>query len=124
MSTDSPRSVWIFARPLSLAGLFPPLGLVSHGKYHLCHWGVLVTERSIAELKTSFLGIEKSEKEEVVLVLGVMWELNRIEGNRTTVNCTRPFTISSVKEQWSLFSAEFLGETQMNDNEIWATGTA
>ena len=49
---ESIRFVWLFARPLSLTTYFPPLGWVSEGKFHLCHWGVMITKLSDVDIMT------------------------------------------------------------------------
>ena len=44
-----PDSVWLFTRPLSLAMGFPPLAVMSDGKDHLRHWGILVNNLSVVD---------------------------------------------------------------------------
>lgn len=118
------RSVWLFARPLSLANLFSPLGLTSAGKYHLCHWGVLVTPLSARELRSILIKLNKLAEEcpQFDGSMGTMWELNRVEGTVNTVNKTTSFSPSLVRKEWKLLSACSAGETTMTDEEIQVQG--
>lgn len=119
-----PQFVWLFARPLSLANLFSPFELTSQGRYHLCHWGVLVSHRSVTEAKELLIRSGSEKNPDVVdSVLGIMWELNRMENDTNTVNTIRPFTVATVKDQWTIFSAEYLGETVMDYAQIQTEGT-
>jgi hypothetical protein len=86
------RLVWLLAKPLSAARNLPLLGLMSHGKLHFCHWGILIATLGASVVETLLSGIEHGLSEMNDLELGVMWELNRTENDRNTVNVTRPFT--------------------------------
>ena len=94
----------------------------SHGKFPLCHWGVLVTELSIVDMKVLILcngqrwsGLEDTE-------LGVMWELNRTVENLNTVHVYRPFKKSTIRECWNTFSARYMGATEMANERIQLEG--
>lgn len=54
--------------------------------------------------------------------LGVMYELRREDGNWNTVNVTRPFRVSAVREQWGNASATYIGATDMFHDEIEEEG--
>ena len=54
--------------------------------------------------------------------LGTLWELNRIDRNINIVNVTRPFKVSKLKAEWRTFSAQYLGETYLNSDEIQGKG--
>jgi hypothetical protein len=116
------RSVWVFARPLSFARLFSLFEYASYGKFPLSHWGVLVTRRQMNDLKTVLVNGGTTRLQERAATdgdeLGIMWELNRIEGDVNTVNVTRPFTLALLKSDWTRFSAMYLGSTDKYDIEI------
>jgi hypothetical protein len=120
------RSVWIFARPLSVAKLFSLFEYVSYGKFPLSHWGVLVTQRRVDDLKAVLVNGDTQRFGERSTAdsdeLGIVWELNRIEGDVNTVNVTRPFTFATLKFNWTRFSAMYLGSTEKDDIEIQSHG--
>jgi hypothetical protein len=115
------RFVWLFTRPLSAADVVPLLESVSNGKSHLCHWGVLVTDITKPDLNALLLrnkqvtGIEKTE-------LGIMYELFRLETTQNVVNITRPFTVSTLRALWHVYSAMYIGATEMPHNAIEREG--
>ena len=110
------RSVWLFARPLSWADFIIALQWVSDGKYPLCHWGVLVTHLDITD---EFMRRTPSPTE--ALDLGIMYELRRNDINQNTVNIIRPFSTASA--EWRLFSAKYIGTTEMAHEQIEVEGT-
>lgn len=54
--------------------------------------------------------------------LGTMWELFRTQNNTNDVNVSRPFRLSMVREQWTAYSAECVGTTSLNDDDIQRAG--
>ena len=123
ISQTGTGSVWIFARPLSFARKFVPFQFTSNGKYHLCHWGVLVSSLPVEEMKNILVeGGKTSTLQSFDYELGQMWELNRIERNTNTVNVTRPFKVSHIQADWRPFSAEYLGETPLGRAQIQHIG--
>ena len=120
-SNENARFVWIFARPLQFATIFGSQ-FVSHGKYPFCHWGILVTSLDFIAAQKFLTEIETREAECEDTILGDMWELFRGEDNTNTIDVTRAFKLSNVKEEWSVFSAEPLGTTMMTDEEIQNEG--
>lgn len=119
------RSVWIFARPLSGSGVFPASSMVaaSHGHFPLCHWGVLVTELSIVDVK-ALISRDGGSSVTDDLKLGVMWELLRRPDNKTTVNKSNPFKVATIKQLWSTLSAQYIGRTLMIDEEVQSEGNS
>ena len=119
------RFVWVIARPLSATRLVAPLEFTSNGKFHLCHWGVLVSDLSIEVLTTLLVESGKTPTtDDNDAVLGELWELTRVEGNIDTVNVTRPFRVSILKAKWMTFSAQRLGTTFMTSDEIRLKGVS
>lgn len=53
---DVLRFVWVFARPLSWAFVFG-LQCISHGKYPLCHWGLVVADHEFAAMNKMIRGL-------------------------------------------------------------------
>ena len=116
-----PRHVWIFARPLSATAIFPTFGFTSHGKFHLCHWGVLVSEFDLKALQ-EIMSRPSGDPEIDEMPLGVMWELFRTEQNTNSINVTRPLRLATIREQWSTDSAERVGITALDDEGIQKAG--
>jgi hypothetical protein len=116
------RSVWIFARPLRFATILGSQ-FVSHGKYPFCHWGVLITELDFDTVKQLLTDIDQCTPGVEDINVGDMWELFRGDDDKNGINVTRPFRASDVLETWSIFSAEKVGETVLNDDEVQAKGS-
>jgi hypothetical protein len=114
------RSVWLFARPLSWADFIIALQWVSDGKYPLCHWGVLVTHLDITA-NDEFMRRTPDISSTEALDLGIMYELRRNDINQNTVNIIRPF--STAASEWRVFSAKYIGTTEMVHEEIEVEGT-
>lgn len=106
-------SVWLFARPLSWANIIPALQFVSDGKFPLCHWGVLVTER-LLEVDNVLVHRAVAPGEE----LGIMYELHRDDSNLNTVHISRPFSSTNLQGEWSSFTAKLIGTTGMSVRDI------
>lgn len=90
---------------------------VNHGKYPFCHWGVLVTSLDFGTAQR-ILGEIDREMEE--MVLGTMWELSR-DGDGNMIHAWE-ISVLDVKEQWNMFSAEYLGRTELTDDETQKAG--
>jgi hypothetical protein len=78
-------SVWLFTRPLTYAMFSPPIAASTEGIHHLRHWGVLVNEMNMTDLKvilsrqTRYMANDNTE-------LGIMYELNQGEHNINIVS--------------------------------------
>ena|SRR5579859_221902 len=117
-----PRTVWIFARPLSHSRWLPPLAKTSDGTYQLCHWAVLVSDKSIDELKSLTLQSSiESTSTAAEEILGRLYELDR-DGSRSTSRLWTQFSLAQLRESWVQFSSQFVGETRMTDPQINAQG--
>jgi hypothetical protein len=124
MLDSEKRGVWLFAKPLSGAQGIPALVSTSDGRFHLCHWGVLVTELSVTDLtvilqsnRAGFGGTKDKDDD-----LGALYELYRIKGSLYTVRISHPFTTSMLRVFWTNFSPKYIGDTQMQDNKIAEEG--
>src|SRR5271170_7337812 len=85
---DDTRRVWILARPLSLATWFPPFVETSNTKFHLCHWGVLITANTITITDvTATLRRECIASKTHGMFLGPLYELKRIGASNTVNKC-------------------------------------
>jgi len=107
MDKDNEKSVWILARPVSGANWFPMLAKSSAGKFHLCHWAVLVSNLLIEEIKDGFMRKRRSRFSNSKCNLGTLYELQRI-GDQNT--------------DWLTVSAEYVGMTPMTNHEISVQG--
>lgn len=117
-------NIWIFARPLSGNGIFPAsaMAVTSHGYFHLCHWGVFLTRLSIVDVKAIVLRQGLRWTEFTDFELGVMWELHQLHDHKSTVDCTNPFLISTLKTQWTMCSGQYMGVTSYTLDEIQLKG--
>ena len=117
------RSVWILARELSFATLFPALTDTSDGKFHLCHWGVLVTSRELSEADIIQAWNDRmaqtvaDESKNSKAVLGVLYELDRV-GSRSTVNVISAFGRKNLHSGFSSLAVEFIGTPTLSDQDI------
>ena len=120
------RGVWLFARPHSDCST-----TASNGNIELDRWGIVVTELSVDNVKTLAMRRKNSIIDEIDLGdyihvgddidLGNLWELMPV-GNRYTVNSQQAFKLSYMQEHWGSFSGQFIGETDMADEEIQLEG--
>lgn len=124
MDPSTKQNVWIFARPLSGYGIFPAssMAATSHGHFHLCHWGILVTPLSIVDIKAIVSSGQRGWSQASDLELGILWELHRLPDNKNTVNKTNPFQISTFKTQWPTCSGQYMGETSCTGEKIQLQG--
>jgi len=121
MDKDNEKSVWILARPVSGANWFPMLAKSSAGKFHLCHWAVLVSNLLIEEIKDGFMRKRRSRFSNSKCNLGTLYELQRI-GDQNTVNISLSFGIAQLDTDWLTVSAEYVGMTPMTNHEISVQG--
>jgi hypothetical protein len=121
MTDSHPRNVWIFARPLSGTRWFPVTAKSSTGKFHLCHWGILVSEVTVMDVRAISLGRMQNWTSTENVVLGTMYELERL-GDKNTVHISRSFGTLKMNEEWRTVSAEYVGDTAMSDVEISTHG--
>jgi hypothetical protein len=121
MTDSHPRNVWIFARPLSGTRFFPVMAKSSAGKFHLCHWGILVSEATVMDVRAIALGGMKNWTSTENVILGTMYELERL-GDKNTVHISRSFGTLKMNEEWRTVSAEYVGDTTMSALEISVEG--
>lgn len=112
------RSVWLIARPIQFATIFG-FQFVSHGKYPFCHWAVLVTSLDFETIKAA-LTDSATEKDDIQL--GDLWRISPRDDGKCPLDNIRPFCVSNAKDEWSVFSAEYIGKTSKSDNEIGYEG--
>ena len=114
-------TVWLLTRPLSYETSLPPLSGSSDGKYHLRHWGVLVSEMTLVDAQAILLrtrGFWDSND----LELGTLYETFRDEKGYQNVNAKGPFRMATIRNEWHGFSIEFVGETSMTHELIQQEG--
>lgn len=116
------HSVWVFARPLSLARYLPSLGSASDGNFPLCHWGVFVTDLSNIDVLAITNRLRATiDNPTTDLELGDLYELERLDKTLYTVKISRPFRVSEWRKSW-LFSPQFVGSTEMSFGQISLQG--
>jgi hypothetical protein len=108
--------VWLFARILEL----PLVGKLSKGSYPLCHWGVLVTELSAADL-VGHLGTNVRSQQTVGL--GTMYQLSRTAENQNILRISNPFLVSELREDWPKPFWTRMGRTDLSKDRISEIGT-
>ena len=119
--TTKDYSVWLFTRPLTYAMFSPPVAASSEGVHQLRHWGVLVNEMSMTDLKVVLsrtMGYIVNDDTE----LGIMYELFQGEQSRNKVSIKHKFGMNSVRKEWRLFSIQYVGKTRMTHDEIKKEG--
>src|SRR5947207_10948821 len=104
-------SVWIFTRPLSYT-TFTPLAMISNGKDHFRHWGVLISDMTLLDARAILLrngefgGKDRTE-------LGILYELSRDENYHNDLKITQPFEIATIRKEWWMVDFQYVGETEM-----------
>jgi hypothetical protein len=96
------------------------ISTLDHGKPHLNHWGVLVSDLSVVDAQAIMLRTRASS--EAIIELGTMYELFREEDGRNNVSITRPVTVEKIHEEWPAFSANYIGETEIPYETITSEG--
>jgi hypothetical protein len=110
-------TVWLLTRPLSYASSFSPLALVSDGKDHFQHWGVLVSEMSLINAQE----IMSHVHEYVVssdIHLGTLYVSFRGPNDYNNVNIIRGFGLATIAQEWPSLTAQFVGDTEMTQEMI------
>ena len=113
------RHVYILARPIKMAGV---LSKVSHGKFPVCHWGLL-----LGNMKTFYA--EESSFDRLALDTpsewGTLFELYRDPVmNTNTPNVVYGFGHSELRDEWKFLSLRKVGTTALQDNQIYEHGTS
>jgi len=105
------RSIWILARPRSLAFWFPPLVDTSDGNFHLCHWGVLVANSVAVEYSGTLYRVGEWRNDDM---LETLYELKRV-GNLNTINVSRHLQRKNLNRGRMAQTSSFkkIGLTQM-----------
>jgi len=129
------RDVWLFTRPLKVAVGVSPLESTSNPERpYLRHWGILVTETTVPEIRfiiqtanpatyhesmvAALYRIESFEN----LTLGVMYELQQKEKVNDCL-IDENFTMDKVRQKWGdSLAAQHVGETPMTHEEIQEEG--
>ena len=114
-------SVWLFTRPLTYAIFSPPVAASSERVHQLRHWGILVNEMTLTDLKVILsrtMGYIANDNTE----LGTMFELFQGEQCRNKVSITQKFGMNSVRKEWRMFSMQYVGKTGMTYDEIKKEG--
>ena len=114
-------SVWLFTRPITYAMTFPSIAASSDGKNYLRHWGVLVNEMTIIDIEVIISRVRKYGANDNT-DLGIMYELHRNNDNKNDLRITEKFGINSVRNEWPMFSMEYIGETTMTYDIIKIIG--
>jgi len=111
----SRRTVWLLARPLSYSQWLPPLADTSEGKYHLCHWAILVSELYDEELLRASVSLPEH------ICLGDLYELARF-GDKNTMHLSTGFNVARFRADWSKVSLQQVGFTTMTDHQVSEEG--
>jgi len=117
------RTVWILGRPLSHALTVSTLAESSVGKYHVNHWGVLITDRVESEVQKILSQKQTGRCSQTTdSILGHVVELSRDYEGNNTVNITTPFMVKHLVA-WPMVSASVVGQTTKSNHEIEMTGS-
>jgi len=121
LSAPENRTVWLFARPLR-SSFFDWL---SRGDLVLCHWGLLVSDISRADIMALALQRVRSTEGNRALPqvsLGRMYELCRASDGKNSVMITCPRRLSTLRDSWSSFVYQFVSTTSLKYAEIDSYG--
>lgn len=114
-------SVWLFTRPLSHVINIASFASLSDGKPFLRHWGVLISEMSYIDfIATS--SRTKGSRESEFAILGTMYELFRGENDYNDVAITRPFGVDNIRDDWQMYSFDYVGQTDRLHDMIISEG--
>ena len=114
-------SVWLFSHPLMYAIFSPPIAISSKGIYHLSHWGVLVNEMSMVDL-TVILSRTMQNNVNENTEFGIMYELHQGENNVNNISIKNFFGMKSIRNEWHMFSMQYVGKTTMTHDVIKQEG--
>ena len=115
------RSVWILAKPLSYALRIRPFAYSSKGKYHLNHWGVLVTHLPDNELRPILSSDSEQLSRNPETALGFLLELHQDENGMIIIDTTNPLLPKNLRDR-PMVSASVVGETSRSNEEIETRG--
>jgi hypothetical protein len=126
------RHIYLLARPIQAAGVF---SILSHGKFPLCHWGVLLSElRDLEkdyyrEYSGSYLSISNRSVDWASRVTPLKWgslfELCRDPlTNQNKAHVVYNFGHTHLQDDWKSFCLRKIGVTTYHDGEIFAEGSS
>jgi hypothetical protein len=108
------RSVYILARPMKRAGY---LGILTGGKFPLCHWAVLVSPHNQREFRDHSQGIKEID------CWGTMFEISADPHKVQVLNVheyfAQHFTLDGVDVRMA-----YIGKTHLPDYRISHHGTS
>ena len=113
-------SVWLFSRPLTYAMFSPPIAASSEGIYHLSHWGVLVSEMSMIDLTVILSRTMRNNGNENT-EFGIMYELHQGENHVNNISIHN-FGMKSIRNEWRMFSMQYVDNTTMTHDAIKQEG--
>ena len=118
------RAVW-------LLGYHTSDNSASKSAFGAKEWAVLLTERTLEELKTVALHRNKYELEDVELgdhvtegddlLLGMIWDLVQV-GYEYRLRRREEVKFSELQKQWGSFSGQTVGRTELSAEEIHIKG--
>jgi hypothetical protein len=114
------QTVSLLTRPLSYATFLPSIASSSDGKDHLRHWGVLVSDMTLLDLKVFFSRTRAPDNNH--MVFGRMYELYRLPDDKNTVNIDTNFGLDSLRKDWPMFAMAYAGKTTLSHTQIKAEG--
>jgi hypothetical protein len=117
------RSVYVIARPLKAAGY---ASFLSDGKFPVCHWGLLVSERTWSEVEAQWkevLGSLESFRSEDLQLRGTMFELLRVSDCKVKHQKFNNFQLEQWRDEWQSVFFACVGETEVTDDMLSRQGT-
>lgn len=122
------RHVYVLARPLKVAGVF---SFLSHGKFPLCHWGVLLSELEYLEKRANvfleFFGEVRTSPgfltEHTHKVWGSLFDLYRDPiTHKNKPHVVYNFGHSELHREWRVLALRKVGTTMFQDGQIYEKG--
>lgn len=113
----SHQNIWLLTRPIDYLR-FSSIG--KSGSYDaLQHWGLLITEHSGVNIQAMLKAGPSADDD----TLGTISELNCPKHGITEVSVSRTITVSTFRRKWRFFATQYVGITEMTNDNIQAIGT-
>jgi hypothetical protein len=90
------------------------------GKYPVCHWGVLFSHDSNADLNLNWTNRKPSAGEKS---WGTLIELDRTAKGLNIPRVVPEFGPKIKSAEWALSSIKYIGQTALTDQELFEHGT-
>jgi hypothetical protein len=118
-SVEMPRHVWLCTRPLAYD--IPGMDITSNPtRPYLRHWGVLVSELSVVDVRVLIQSINSPNAAREVI--GTIYQLMQYN-DRPDIFVDSKTTLQMIQTEWKSIHLEYVGETLSTHDMIIQEGT-